>query len=79
MCIIQKFERELKLHGKAESTIKSYSCTFKMFVEYFKDEDIRYLSNERLKDYIYSLHGICGYTKIIHSIFCIRFYYKYFL
>lgn len=77
MCTIKKFERELILHGKANSTIKCYLSAFKMFIEYFKKEDIRYLSIDKLKDYILGLYKIYRYTTIIHSIFCIRFYYKY--
>lgn len=76
MCIIEKFERELRLLKRSERTIKVYSKSLRIFLKYFENEDIRYLSNDKIKDYIYLLHEILGYTSIIHSIFAIKFYYK---
>jgi integrase/recombinase XerD len=77
MCSLDLFERELRLYGKAEKTIKVYSSEFKRFLEYFKGEDIRYLPNDRIKDYILSLYGVYCYSTIIHAIYCIGFYYRF--
>lgn len=77
MCNIVLFEQELQLHGKSKNTINSYSTEFKRFLKYFENEDIRYISNDKLKSYILSLQGILGYSSIIHSIYSIVFYYKF--
>lgn len=75
MCNIKIFERELRLLKKSEKTIKSYSKQFSLFLEYFKDEDLRYLSENKIKDYVLYLHSIYGYSSIIHAISSIKFWY----
>lgn len=75
MCKIELFERELKLYGKAGKTIKVYSRQFSLFLEYFKGEDLRYLSESSIKDYILLLHEIYDYSSIVHAISSIEFFY----
>lgn len=75
MCSIELFERELKLN-KAENTVKLYSRQFQLFLDYFEKDDIRYLSESTLKDYILLLHEIYGYSAIVHAITAIKFYYS---
>ena len=75
MCNIKNFERELTLHGKANSTISQYSKQFQMFIEYFKDSDIRYISESEIKDYLLVLNLKYKYSSIVHAIATIEFYY----
>lgn len=75
MCIIKIFERELKL-SKANQTVSNYKRQFELFVDYFKGEDLRYLSVDKIKDYILVLHGVYGYSSIVHAISAIEFYYS---
>ena len=76
MCKLQLFEQELKLRF-AEQTVKNYSKQFRLFLDYFKGQDIRYLSDSKLKEYILFLHTIYGYSAIVHAISAIKFYYKH--
>ena len=76
MCKIELFEQELSL-SKSLQTIKSYTKQFELFVDYFSDKDLRYLSENSIKEYILFLHSIYGYSSIVHAISSIKFYYKY--
>lgn len=75
MCIIKLFEQELSL-SKSHQTVVAYKKQFELFVDYFKDEDLRYVSIDKIKKYILLLHTIYGYSSIIHAISAIKFYYK---
>lgn len=75
MCKVKIFERELRLLNRSEKTIQSYSKQFKLFLNYFKDDDIRYLSEDKIKDYILLLHSIYGYSAIVHATSSIKFWY----
>jgi site-specific recombinase XerD len=77
MCKLSDFEQKLKLFNKAEKTIKAYSRQFKLFIEYFENDDIRYLSNNKIEAYIISLYDTFGYSAIVHAIYAIEFYYLY--
>lgn len=72
--LIEQFERELKL-SKAKATVKVYLKQFYLFLDYFDGQDLRYISLDKLKDYILFLHNIYGYSAIIHAISAIKFYY----
>lgn len=74
MCKVKLFEQELRL-SKSEQTVKSYTKQFKLFLDYFEGQDIRYLSDQALKEYILFLHTIYGYSAIVHAISAIKFYY----
>lgn len=76
MCKVKLFEQELKL-SKSQQTVKNYTKQFRMFVDYFNDKDIRYLSDQSIKEYILFLHTIYGYSAIVHAISAIKFYYKH--
>lgn len=75
MCKIKIYERELKLRY-SNQTVKSYSRQFKLFLDYFEGQDIRYISSDSIKSYILFLHDIYGYSAIIHAISAIQFYYS---
>jgi site-specific recombinase XerD len=74
MCKIELFEQELRL-SKSEQTVKVYSKQFRLFLEYFKDQDLRYLPLNSIKEYVLFLHTIYGYSSIIHATSAIKFYY----
>jgi len=76
MCKVKLFEQQLRLN-KSEQTVKNYTKQFKLFVDYFKSQDIRYLSDQSIKEYILFLHTIYGYSAIVHAISAIKFYYKH--
>lgn len=74
MCSIERYEQELRLRY-SQQTVACYTKQFKLFIEYFEDRDIRYLSLNILKRYILSLHAVFGYSAIVHAVSAIKFYY----
>lgn len=75
MCNLEKYEQELRLRY-SEQTVRSYSSQFKKFCEYFKNRDIRYLSEDEIKVYLLSLQGAYGYSATVHAIAAVSFYYR---
>ena len=67
MCKVKLFEQELRL-SKSEQTVKSYTKQFKLFIEYFKSQDLRYISEDAIKKYILFIHEVYGYSSIVHAI-----------
>lgn len=59
----------------AENTQKVYLGEFKQFVEHFKGEDYRYISHDRIVEYLARLYD-AGYSpsKVNQAINAIKFY-----
>jgi len=76
--LIQKFERELKLHGKSQATTRTYSLCLKRFLSFFHGKDVTKFTLDEINDFKESLidGGMKGHY-INQHIFCIEFFYKF--
>lgn len=78
MKILENYTSEMKLRRYSENSIKVYTGCFKIFVEYYQGEDIRYVSEEKIKAF---LKMMVDRNKISSSyqnqlINSIKFYYE---
>ena len=75
MDIITNYQNYMKARRMAGSTIKTYTSEFKAYIEYFKGEDYRYISRDRIIEYLARLYDL-GYSasKVNQAINAIKFY-----
>ncbi len=72
------FEKQLKIENKSKNTIANYISQVSHFLYYFKDEEIVYLSETKIRDYIHLLRDGRKYSASFQRIFisAINNYYR---
>lgn len=75
MDLLTNYQNYMKAQRLAESTQQTYFSEFKAIKEYFASEDLRYLSRDRIIEYLARLYDM-GYSasKVNQSINAFKFY-----
>lgn len=75
MDIITNYQNHLKAKCLARSTQATYLSEFRKFAEFFKGEDYRYVSKEKIVGYLAHLYDLgCSPSKVNQAINAIKFY-----
>ena len=72
------YEKQLKIENKSKNTISNYISQVSHFLYFFKDEDIEYLTETKIRDYINHLRDEMNYSSSFQRILisAINNYYR---